>query len=77
MNLLVPNLGSTSLKYQVLEMPRETVAAKGRVERVADYREAIAQIRTGAVAIDAVAFKTVHGGPRYHDAAARAGRAQH
>ena len=65
MNLLVPNLGSTSLKYQILEMPSETVLAKGRLERVTNYREAIAQISTGATAIDAVALKAVLAGPKY------------
>jgi acetate kinase len=65
MNLLIPNLGTTSLKYQILEMPSETVLAKGRMERVTNYREAIAQISTGATRIDAVALKAVHGGPRY------------
>ena len=65
MNLLVPNLGSTSLKYQILEMPSERVLARGRLERVADYREAIAQIRVADTPIDAVAFKAVHGGSRY------------
>ena len=30
MNLLIPNLGSTSLKYQILEMPSEKLLAKGR-----------------------------------------------
>ena len=65
MNLLIPNLGSTSLKYQVMEMPSEAVAAKGRIERVRDYREAIAQISTGGVLIDAIALKAVHAGPRY------------
>jgi acetate kinase len=65
MNLLIPNLGSTSLKYQVLEMPSETVRAKGRVERVRDYREAIAQIATGEDAIDAIVLKAVHAGPKY------------
>jgi len=65
MNLLVPNLGSTSLKYQILEMPSEKVLGRGRYERVRDYREAIEQIRTGGVSVDAVAFKAVHGGPRY------------
>jgi acetate kinase len=64
-NLLIPNLGSTSLKYQILEMPSETVLAKGRLERVTDYREAIGQISTGTTAIDAVALKAVHAGPRY------------
>ena len=57
MNLLIPNLGSTSLKYQILEMPSETVLAKGRLERVTNYREAIARISAGAAAIDAVGLK--------------------
>ncbi len=65
MNLLVPNLGSTSLKYQILEMPGERVLGRGRFERVRDYREAIRQIGTGSVKVDAVAFKAVHAGPRY------------
>jgi len=64
-NLLIPNLGSTSLKYQILEMPSERALAKGRLERVTDYREAIAQISTGDTPIDAVALKAVHGGPQY------------
>jgi len=65
LNILVPNLGSTSLKFQILAMPEENVLARGRFERVADYRSAIQEIRTGSTAIDAVAFKAVHGGPRY------------
>lgn len=65
MNILVPNLGSTSLKYQILEMPSEKALAKGRLERVRDYGSAIAQIQTGGVPIDAVAFKAVHAGPKY------------
>jgi acetate kinase len=65
MNLLVPNLGSTSLKYQILDMPAERVLGFGRLERVRDYREAIEQIRTGGVPVDAVAFKAVHAGSQY------------
>ncbi len=65
MNLLIPNLGSTSLKYQILEMPVERVLARGRLERVSDYREAIAEIRVAETPIDAVAFKAVHAGSRY------------
>src|SRR5207244_2163804 len=64
-NILVPNLGSTSLKYQVLAMPAERVLAKGKLERVQDYRQAIRQIKTDGAKIDAVAFKAVHAGPRY------------
>jgi acetate kinase len=64
-NLLIPNLGSTSLKYQILEMPSEKPLARGRVERVSDYREAIAQIATADTPIDAVVLKAVHAGPDY------------
>src|ERR1043165_2621475 len=65
MNILVPNLGSTSLKYQILEMPSETPIAKGRLERVTNYRDAIAQISTAGAAVDAIALKAVHAGPDY------------
>ncbi len=65
MNVLVTNLGSTSLKYQILEMPSEKVLGSGRFERVSDYGAAIGQIGAGGVALDAVAFKAVHAGPKY------------
>lgn len=65
MNILVPNLGSTSLKYQILHMPTEAVLARGRFERVTDYRSAIAEIRSGDTPVQAVGFKAVHAGPKY------------
>lgn len=34
MKCLVPNIGSTSFKYRVLEMPKEKVLAAGRIERI-------------------------------------------
>ncbi|MDR3791770.1 MAG: acetate/propionate family kinase [Terracidiphilus sp.] len=50
MKCLIPNIGSTSFKFRVLEMPEETVLAQGRVERIgqpggecADYPAAIAK----------------------------------
>jgi len=64
-NLLIPNLGSTSLKYQVIEMPAEKVLVQGRLERVTNYGEAIGRISAGETPIDAVALKAVHGGPKY------------
>ena len=64
MLILVPNLGSTSLKYQILELPSERVLARGRLERVTDYRAAIASIELPG-RLDAVAFKAVHGGERF------------
>lgn len=93
MKVLVPNLGSTSLKYQLLDMDGERVLVRGRVERIgsqdaivstsdasgassqttrpiADHRAAIQTLidhvnETGGVAIDAVGFKAVIGGPDY------------
>jgi acetate kinase len=48
MKCLIPNIGSTSFKYRVLDMPEETVLAEGRIERIgqpggecADYESAI------------------------------------
>lgn len=72
MNILVPNLGSTSLKYQLLEFPSEKVLAKGRLERIGqpggdatDYRQAIEKTLALPQAVDGVGFKAVHAGPRY------------
>jgi acetate kinase len=65
LNILIPNLGSTSLKYQLREMPSEQVLLNGRLERVADYRQAIASLPLGEHRIDAVAFKAVHAGEQY------------
>jgi acetate kinase len=65
MNILAPNLGSTSLKYKLFDMPSEVVLASGRLERVVDYSSALSEIETGGAAIDAVVFKAVHAGPRF------------
>ena len=46
-------------------MPSEKVLARGKRERVADYGEALSAIRAEGVAIDAIALKAVHGGPKY------------
>lgn len=41
MNVLVPNLGSTSLKYQLLDMEGEHVLARGKIERIGSAEAAI------------------------------------
>jgi acetate kinase len=64
-NVLIPNLGSTSVKYQILEMPSERVLAHGKIERVTNYRDAIEQIGAESMAIDAVVLKAAHAGPCY------------
>jgi acetate kinase len=65
MNLLIPNLGSTSLKYQILDMPSESVLIRGRFERVTNYRSVIEELRAAPERVDAVVFKAAHGGPHY------------
>ena len=65
MNLLIPNLGSTSLKYQILDMPSESVLIRGRFERVTNYRSVIEELRAAPEPVDAVVFKAAHGGPHY------------
>lgn len=54
MKCLIPNIGSTSFKYRVLDMPDAAVVAEGRIERIgqpgggcADYREAIRRCIAG------------------------------
>ena len=72
MNILVPNLGSTSLKYQLIEFPSEVTLTSGCLERigmpggdVADHREAIAKVLELPDSVHGVGFKAVHGGPQY------------
>ena len=72
MRVLVPNLGSTSLKFQLLEFPEERQLAAGRMQRIGrpggdapGYREAIRRVLGEVGEVDAVGFKAVHAGPRY------------
>jgi acetate kinase len=72
MRILVPNLGSTSFKFQLIEFPLETVQARGRMERIGrpggdapDYRAAIERVLAECGAVDGVGFKAVHAGPHY------------
>ena len=72
MNILVPNLGSTSLKFQLIEFPSEDTLTRGRLERIGrpdgdapGYREAIERTLDSGHSIAGVAFKAVHAGPKY------------
>jgi acetate kinase len=56
MKCLIPNIGSTSFKYRVLNMPEESVLGEGRVERIGqlgsecpDYPSAIRKCIDGVV----------------------------
>ena len=72
MRVLIPNLGSTSLKYKLLEYPRESELAAGQMQRIGrpggdapSYSAAIRRVLDHVGEVDAVGFKAVHAGPRY------------
>jgi acetate kinase len=64
MNILVLNIGSSSIKYDLFE--EEKTILKGEIERVKDYEKGIKQIilevRSKGLTVDAVAHRVVHGG---------------
>lgn len=59
--ILVINSGSSSLKYQMLDLPSGDIVAKGLIERVSDHREAIATMLTdlGTAGIDTASITAV------------------
>src|SRR5512133_3053378 len=70
MKILIANLGSTSLKYRLFDFPaaQEKMLARGGIERVTDYAQAIdtclAELKqSGAIQSEqelaAVGFKTI------------------
>jgi acetate kinase len=76
MKILVLNCGSSSLKYQLIEMTTEEVLAKGLVERIVDHSVAIKSVldtllsETGGVIksideLSAVGHRVVHGGEKF------------
>jgi acetate kinase len=70
--VLVLNVGSSSVKYQLFDMPEETVVAKGTIDRIGvtgsnypTHDEALADIVSELPAdtvIDIVGHRVVHGG---------------
>ncbi len=72
MKILVANIGSTTFKYRLYEMPESRVLAQGRQERIGqpggacqDHAAAIRKCleELGGADIGAVGFKAVHAGP--------------
>lgn len=70
--ILVINAGSSSLKYQVVDLPTGAVVAKGTLERITDHAAAIETMvaELGAAGVDivsvtAVGHRVVHGGELY------------
>jgi acetate kinase len=69
--ILVVNTGSSSVKYQLIDMAGEHVLAKGQVAgiggAVRDHDSALATVfdELGSVRPDAVGHRVVHGGTRF------------
>ncbi len=75
--ILVLNVGSSSVKYQLFDMPSETVLATGHQDRIGvpggefvDHDQALAHL-VGALptdhAIDVVGHRVVHGGGKFSE----------
>ncbi len=64
--ILVVNSGSSSLKYQFIDMTAESVLASGLIERVTDHvaacRIMIGELERLGLTADAVGHRVVHGG---------------
>jgi len=64
MNILVLNIGSSSIKYDLFK--DDETLLKGRIERVKSFEKAIKQviseIETKGIHVDAVGHRVVHGG---------------
>lgn len=71
-NILVINCGSSSIKYQVIDINNENCLAKGIIEITnnEDYADAINEVITNSNKwpIAAVGHRVVHGGDQFHDA---------
>lgn len=72
--VLVLNAGSSSLKYQLIDVRAETTLARGLIERVTDHGaaldQALAEIAVEGHSLDdlaAVGHRVVHGGARFSD----------
>lgn len=73
MNVLVINSGSSSVKYQVLDVASQAVLVKGVVERVGQevgYESTFAQVLDAVkhITLGAVGHRVVHGAERFVDA---------
>ncbi len=61
MNVLICNVGSTSLKYQLFRMPEELVAASGGAERVGtDAGRFYAKMQENGALVDEAAVFPTH-----------------
>ncbi len=73
MNFLVVNCGSSSLKYQIIDMASGDALMSGKIERLGEgrtHRDAVREVleKAASVEIAGVGHRVVHGGDSFHDA---------
>jgi acetate kinase len=70
MNVLVLNSGSSSVKYQLINMKTEEVLKKGDTQFVKDFTLAVEDVfkQIGALTVDAIGHRVVHGGEEFKTA---------
>jgi acetate kinase len=68
MKILVINAGSSSLKYQLIDMSTESVVKKGIVERLVDHTSALKEVlkEVGIENVDAFGHRIVHSGEDFN-----------
>ncbi|HRX64216.1 MAG TPA: acetate kinase [Candidatus Absconditabacterales bacterium] len=73
MKILILNSGSSSLKYELFEMPQKKSLQKGNIEKIGikggtkNHKEAIKQVTSKIKNIDAIGHRIVHGGEKFSD----------
>jgi acetate kinase len=69
MKILVLNAGSSSLKFNLFETSPEQVLARGDIERVSSWADALRDLfrQIDSASVDAVGHRVVHGGDRFHE----------
>ncbi|MEO0049421.1 MAG: hypothetical protein RL556_753, partial [Actinomycetota bacterium] len=65
--VLVVNSGSSSVKYQLIDLETQTATKSGLIERVTDHKLAFAEMleQLGDAKPIAVGHRVVHGGPNF------------
>ena len=67
--VLVVNSGSSSLKYQVIDVAAGSALHSGLIERVTDHEQAfqqmVAELATTGIEIGSVGHRVVHGGSKF------------
>ena len=69
--VLVVNSGSSSLKYQVVDVASGSALHSGLIERVTDHEQAfqqmVAELATTGIEIGSVGHRVVHGGSKFSE----------